>query len=126
MIEASSHVACRASLAGYVPFERLGGLPCVDCGEPTDKALAEVFACVGGVCRDLQSDHANCGARGHVCCSGTLCSGGRCIIACRSGLTVCGEGCAGGDRFDLGLASAICGACMPMTLDAGRSDGADG
>ena len=32
---------------GYVPVERIGGLPCADCGEPTGKARAEVLACAG-------------------------------------------------------------------------------
>jgi hypothetical protein len=32
---------------GYVAVERLGGLPCADCGGPTEKARAELFRCVG-------------------------------------------------------------------------------
>lgn len=32
---------------GYVPVERVGGLPCADCGEPTGKTRAEVLACAG-------------------------------------------------------------------------------
>lgn len=32
---------------GYVPVQRIGGLPCADCGEPTGKARAEVFDCAG-------------------------------------------------------------------------------
>lgn len=32
---------------GYVSVERLGGLPCADCGARTDKARAEVLACAG-------------------------------------------------------------------------------
>ncbi len=32
---------------GYVTVERLSGLPCADCGEPTGKARAEVLACAG-------------------------------------------------------------------------------
>jgi hypothetical protein len=32
---------------GYVLVERLGGLPCADCGTPTGKARAEVLACAG-------------------------------------------------------------------------------
>jgi len=32
---------------GYVVVERLGGLPCADCGTRTQKARAEVLACAG-------------------------------------------------------------------------------
>ena len=32
---------------GYVLVQCIGGLPCADCGEPTAKARAEVFACAG-------------------------------------------------------------------------------
>ena len=32
---------------GYVRVERIGGLPCADCGEPTGKARAEVLSCAG-------------------------------------------------------------------------------
>ena len=32
---------------GYVRVERIGGLPCADCGEPTGRARAEVLACAG-------------------------------------------------------------------------------
>jgi hypothetical protein len=32
---------------GYVVVERLGGLPCADCGARTEKARAEVLACAG-------------------------------------------------------------------------------
>lgn len=32
---------------GYVAVERVGGLPCADCGEPTGRARAEVLGCSG-------------------------------------------------------------------------------
>ena len=37
---------------GFVPTERIGGLPCADCGEPTGKVRAEVLACAGCGCRE--------------------------------------------------------------------------
>jgi hypothetical protein len=44
----AAHSLCPAcARPGYVPVERVGGLPCADCGEPTGKARAEVLACAG-------------------------------------------------------------------------------
>lgn len=43
-----AHSLCPAcARPGYVTVERIGGLPCADCGEPTGKARAEVLACAG-------------------------------------------------------------------------------
>lgn len=97
--------------------------------------------CRGGACRDLRTDYANCGACGHACCAGTVCSGGRCFFSCPAGLTTCGEACEGGGCFDLGSNPTHCGACgnacvagtrcvvgtcTPTTLDAGGGDVGDG
>jgi len=42
----AAHSLCPAcARPGYVRVERIGGLPCADCGEPTGKARAEVLAC---------------------------------------------------------------------------------
>ena len=44
----AAHSLCpRCARPGYVRVERIGGLPCADCGEPTGKARAEVLACAG-------------------------------------------------------------------------------
>jgi len=44
----AAHSPCPAcARPGYVPVERVGGLPCADCGESTNKARAEVLACAG-------------------------------------------------------------------------------
>lgn len=44
----AAHSLCPAcARPGYVRVERVGGLPCADCGEPTNKARAEVLACAG-------------------------------------------------------------------------------
>jgi hypothetical protein len=44
----AAHSPCPAcARPGYVRVERLGGLPCADCGAPTEKARAEVLACAG-------------------------------------------------------------------------------
>ena len=44
----AAHCLCPAcARPGYVPVERVGRLPCADCGEPTGKARAEVLACRG-------------------------------------------------------------------------------
>jgi hypothetical protein len=59
-----------------------------------------------GVCTNLSSDNANCGACGNVCAAATpYCSGGKCS-ACSPGLTSCGSVCTNLD-FD----NANCGAC---------------
>ena len=44
----AAHSLCPAcARPGYVPLERVGGLPCNECGEPTGKARAEVLSCAG-------------------------------------------------------------------------------
>jgi len=44
----AAHSLCPAcAQPGYVQVERIGGLPCADCSEPTRKARAEVLACAG-------------------------------------------------------------------------------
>ncbi len=69
-IERATHALARAAHSlcpacarpGYVPIERVFGLPCADCGEPTNKARAEVLACAG--CG--QREERPCGGRSHA------------------------------------------------------------
>jgi hypothetical protein len=70
--------------------------PCSDCG---------------GICVDLQSDDANCGACGQACAQGTRCESGRCVTTC-SGL-VCGDTCV--DAMNDPNNCGACGVtCSPM------------
>jgi len=46
LVRAAQSLCPSCSRPGYVPVERLRGLPCAECGEPTGKARAEVFCCV--------------------------------------------------------------------------------
>ena len=47
LVRAAHSLCPTCGRPGYVPVERVGGLPCADCGEPTGKARAEVLACAG-------------------------------------------------------------------------------
>jgi hypothetical protein len=60
----------------------------------------------GGICVDLQSDPANCGACGNVC--SFICDAGQCTFlqACLSPQVACGNVC-----VDLQTDPNNCGAC---------------
>ena len=65
--------------------------------------LASQTLC-GGVCRDLASDDANCGACGAACSNGQTCMGGACT--CQPSLSGCGGRC-----VDTQSDNANCAAC---------------
>jgi hypothetical protein len=69
--------------------------PCSDCG---------------GMCVNLQSDSANCGACGRVCAAGLRCEQGQCAATC-SGL-MCGDTCvdAMNDPGNCGACGFVCDA----------------
>jgi hypothetical protein len=58
------------------------------------------------VCRDLQTDRANCGACGTTCATGEVCSGGVCAPTCGGGQVFCAGACR-----DVQTDRAHCGAC---------------
>jgi hypothetical protein len=58
------------------------------------------------VCRDLNTDTANCGSCGRACAAGQVCSGGSCVVSCGAGLTNCGGTCR-----DTQTDANHCGAC---------------
>lgn len=63
----------------------------------------------GGVCRDLSTDDANCGACGNPCGAGQTCSAGACTtptLTCEPALTTCGGAC-----VDTQSDRSNCGAC---------------
>ncbi|MFO0607876.1 MAG: MXAN_6577-like cysteine-rich protein [Polyangiales bacterium] len=61
-----------------------------------------------GVCRDLTSDRAHCGACNRACAAGQVCSRGACATSCAAGLTRCD---ADASCHDLRADPAHCGAC---------------
>ena len=80
-------------------------------------ACAPGFTLCGGICAELSSDPANCGACGVVCEADpggatVSCAGGECLytvtgpMACAPGFTLCGGICA-----ELSSDPANCGAC---------------
>ncbi|MEZ4410961.1 MAG: MXAN_6577-like cysteine-rich protein [Polyangiales bacterium] len=87
-------------------------------GGPTDAATdagaADVpdapcvtgFSECSGVCRDLQSDNAHCGACSNACPAGQVCARGVCAVTCGAGFTECSGACR-----DLQSDLAHCGAC---------------
>ncbi len=93
----------------------------------------------GGLCRDLTSSHANCGACGNACASNAVCSNGTCVAVdctcvptCPSGLTWCGA-CVNTetDELNCGACGAVCapgqvcsnGVCAQCVDDAGCPSG---
>jgi hypothetical protein len=59
------------------------------CRSPVGAACADDIECAsqhccGGVCRDLAGDYANCGACGHSCRFGEICSAGGCLCGAGS------------------------------------------
>jgi hypothetical protein len=65
---------------------------------------------VGGVCVQLATDDAHCGAVGHACAAGTVCSAGQCVATCAAPLETCGEGDAA-RCTDTRTDPANCGGC---------------
>ena len=62
-----------------------------------------------GSCSSLATDASNCGACGHVCAIGEVCSGGTCTtptLPCAGALQACGGVCT-----DVSSSRADCGAC---------------
>jgi hypothetical protein len=59
-----------------------------------------------GVCRDLQTDIANCGACGMMCPAGQICARGACVVSCAVGQTNCTGVCR-----DLQTDLSNCGSC---------------
>jgi hypothetical protein len=84
-------------------------------------ASADTTACPGDLlhcgasCVDSRFDPANCGACGHACAAGEVCSDGACGLTCVGGSTLCGSRC-----VDTGSDNANCGACGTV-CDAGRA-----
>ena len=64
-------------------------MPCgacvVSCGGGTTNC--------SGVCRDTETDRANCGGCGRACAAGQVCSAGACTVSCGSGTTNCDGVC---------------------------------
>ncbi len=66
--------------------------------------------CFGGSaasrCTDFATDASNCGACGHVCTDGAICTDGSCVSSCAAGTIPCGADC-----VDASTDSNNCGAC---------------
>jgi hypothetical protein len=79
---------------------------------PTDALQESDGACgpgetlCGGLCVNFQTDVDNCGACGHPCAEGEVCSEGVCSSECAAGLTDCSGSC-----VDTSTDPAHCGSC---------------
>lgn len=78
------------------------------CPGPACACAAPLTSC-GGVCVDLRTDPASCGACGAACDDGTPCRGGRC--ACDPGLDLCGSTTGVETCADLRADPEHCGSC---------------
>ena len=77
-----------------------------------------------GVCVNLNSDLANCGACKAACKAGQVCKGGKCALSCQAGLTNCGGVCVNlkSDKPNCGACGQACkagsvcynGSCLPV------------
>ncbi len=65
----------------------------------------------GGACTDTNVDGNNCGACGHVCPAGTVCSAGTCATTCGNGLTECSADAATAYCANLQTDNVNCGTC---------------
>ena len=72
-----------------------------------------------GVCLETGSDALNCGACGHACGVGAVCSNGACTVPCEAGLIGCGGAC-----IDPRISATHCGASGDCSgTHAGQSCG---
>jgi hypothetical protein len=85
-----------------------------------------MFDC-GGVCFDVMGDDHNCGACGHACPSGQVCSAGACVVECPEGYEMCSGTCRDvtSDQYNCGACGSAClagfvcleGSCTPDCPD---------
>lgn len=76
------------------------------CSDGGDGCPAGQTPC-DGVCTDVMTDEANCGACSTVCEAGSVCNGGgQCALSCQQGLTDCNGTC-----VDTAADNRHCGAC---------------
>lgn len=71
----------------------------------------------GGGCFDVKTSLTHCGACGHACATGQVCSDGTCGTSCSGGLEDCGGTCR-----DLSSDHDHCGSCMKMCLGDERCE----
>ena len=79
--------ALNANVTGGTPTTEIcGDMIDNDCDGETDEVECEVVVCgtgedeCDGVCVDLQTNGANCGACGIMCAVGQRCDGGTCVM----------------------------------------------
>jgi hypothetical protein len=80
------------------------------CSSATRTSCTGSSTLCDGTCAELASDNLNCGACGHACALGLLCSSGTCVLECQSGLTACPAG-APTACLDLATDPSSCGTC---------------
>lgn len=102
---------CFLEIQGMVPIPVIGCAPGQTfCGSPADEAsgLPPV-----GVCVDLSSDPANCGACNRVCPGGinAVCDFGACSITCSQGTADCNGDPADGCETNTNSNPNHCGSC---------------
>jgi hypothetical protein len=70
----------------------LAALTISACTDSKADCLGDAKVC-GGTCVELASDNLNCGACGHACPGGQVCSTGTCATTCAAGLVDVGGAC---------------------------------
>jgi hypothetical protein len=109
------------------------GLACNTCTALGSATVACVnsqctFTCAGGTsrcgsaCVNFDTDAANCGACGHACDAGQICSGRVCATSsCSDGQHACGGACV--SNHDLATCGTLCLPCPTPTNSTATCDG---
>lgn len=106
----------RFSLATLVVVATLGSLAACSSESPAEVNTCLSGADCGGICVQLATDGANCGACGTSCSPGEVCSAGHCAASCAAPLAVCGSGAAA-RCADLRSDPSSCGSCGHTCAD---------
>ncbi len=97
--------------------------PTADAGHDVAHSCSVGKAACGGACVDTATDVDNCGACGHTCAPGDVCSTGNCSPYCGGGTSLCSGSCTNvqTDPANCGKCGNVCPSGMPFCSLGGCS-----